>query len=386
MSFLISTAGVLFAFGLVIFVHEFGHFLVAKKSGVKVEQFSFGFGKEIFGFQWGETRYTLNWIPLGGFVKMAGETPEDYKGPAFEGKSNVDPANADHSRDFMAQPWYRRFMIAIAGPFMNYLLSSIIFFLMLSVWGEPIQTNRTQVGEVMPGKPAAAAGIKPGDHVLSVNGEKVEDFLEVALKIHGRPEQATEVVVKREDQELKFTVVPEKDTARNNVGIIGIRPATPIQDHKEIGVVDSAKKAVWQCWNISRFTLYYLGQKIVAREKPDVAGPIGITQVIVKAVKTGWEDFFFLIAMISVAIGLFNLFPIPLLDGGHMLYYLIEGITGRPVSEKVMSKANMVGFALLMSLFVFATFNDIQRIYTDKAAKTAATATPSPSPTPAQPK
>ncbi len=373
MTFLLSVLGVVFAFGLVIFVHEFGHFMVAKKSGVRVEQFSFGFGREIFGFQKGETRYTVNWIPLGGFVKMAGETPEEYTGPAFEGKSAVtEGATVDRSRDFLAQPWYLRVLIALAGPFMNYVLAIIIFFLMLMIWGEPIQTNKTQVGEVMAGKPAAAAGIQAGDHVVSVQGQAVEDFMEVALKIHDRPEQPTDIVVKRDGEEIKFTMTPEKDASRGGVGIIGIRPAAPIQDHVKRGAVSSAKKAVWQCWNISKFTLYYLGQKIMARERPDVAGPIGITQVIVKAVKTGLEDFMFLIAMISVAIGLFNLFPIPLLDGGHILYYVIEGIKGKPVSAGIMNKANMVGFALLISLFVFATFNDIQRIHTERKAKKTA--------------
>lgn len=370
MTFLLSVAGVVFAFGLVIFVHEFGHFIVAKKSGVKVEQFSFGFGREIFGFQMGETRYTLNWIPLGGFVKMAGETPEDYKGPAFEGKSNVSSDNVDHSRDFLAQPWYRRLGIALAGPFMNYSLSTIIFFSMLAVWGEPVQVNKTQVGTVLENRPAAKAGLQPGDTIVSVEGQTVEDFFDVKLKIHERPEMPTALVIKRNEQEINLTVTPDKDP--NGGGMIGIMAAAPVTNHKPITLPHAAKMAVWQCWNVSRYTLTYLGEKIVKHEKPDVAGPIGITQVIVKAVKTGWEDFFFLIAMISVAIGLFNLFPIPLLDGGHMLYYVIEGIQGKPVSEKVMSKANMVGFALLMMLFVFATFNDIQRIYTTRAEKAAA--------------
>jgi regulator of sigma E protease len=371
MIFLLSTAGVVFAFGLVIFVHEFGHFIVAKKSGVKVEQFSFGFGREIFGFQQGETRYSVNWIPLGGFVKMSGETPEEYTGPAFEGKSTPQVGETDHSRDFLAQPWYRRVLIAMAGPFMNYVLATVVFFSMLMVWGEPIQINKTEVGEVMANRPAAKVGLKTGDSVVSVQGQPVEDFVDVALKIHDRPEMPTDIIVKRNGQEIKFTVVPERDKERGGVGIIGIRPATPIQEHKKIGAGAAAQKAVWQCWNISKFTLYYLAQKIYAHEKPDVAGPIGITQVIVKAVKTGWEDFFFLIAMISVAIGLFNLFPIPLLDGGHMLYYVIEGVRGKPVSANVMNKANMVGFALLVSLFIFATFNDIQRIYSERTKAVA---------------
>jgi regulator of sigma E protease len=369
--FLLNAGAIVFVFGVIIFVHEGGHFLMAKKSGVKVEQFSFGFGREIFGFQKGETRYTVNWIPLGGFVRMAGEMPDNYDGPAFEGKTTTEAADRDKSREFMAQPWQSRLLIAAAGPVTNYGLSIALFFLILTIKGQAIQTNPTEVGTVMDGKPAAHAGLKPGDKVLSVEGVVVEDFVTLASKIQERPLKDTLLRVQRGGNEMEIHVVPEADKSRGGVGIIGIRPAAPVEDHKKIGVGEAGKLAVRQCWNLSKFTLVYLGQKIMSHERPDVAGPLGITQVIVKAVKTGWEDFFYLIGMISVAIGLFNFFPIPLLDGGHMLYYAIEGIRGRPLSQKVMSRANMVGFAFLISLFVFATFNDIQRIGSERAKPTA---------------
>jgi len=353
-------AGVLFAFGMVIFFHEFGHFIVAKKTGVKVEQFSFGFGKEIFGFQIGETRYTVNWVPLGGYIRMAGEFPEEYKGPVLEGKGETEKDNVDHSRDFMAKPWYHRILIAFAGPFMNYVLAVVIFFGMLLIWGQQIQINKTEVGEVIPGLPAEKAGMRVGDTILEVEGIKVDNFMALAMKIHGRADQKTEIVVDRAGRTMTFNIVPRLDE-KMNVGLIGIRQAKPVTTRKKVGVFSAAKKAVWQCWNISAFTLAYLGDKIIKRQAPDVAGPIGITQVIVKAVQAGWEDFMYLIAMISVAIGLFNLFPIPLLDGGHVVYYLVEGIRGKPLSQAIMGRANMVGMALLLSLLVFATINDIQR-------------------------
>lgn len=372
--FLLDAAAIVFVFGVIIFVHEGGHFLMAKKSGVKVEQFSFGFGKEIFGFQKGETRYTLNWVPLGGFVRMAGELPDGYEGPAFEGKSSTEESDRDKSREFMAQPWYRRFLIAAAGPVTNYALATLIFFGSLMFFGEPTQINRTEIGEVLQGKPAATAGLKTGDKVVSVQGVPVEDFIEIAMKIQERPLLDTVLTVDRGGQKIDIHVVPEKDATRSGVGVIGIKPAAPIESHERIGVAAAGKRAVWQCWNISRFTLYYLGQKIISRERPDVAGPVGIAKIIVKSVKTGMEDFLYLIAMISVAIGLFNFFPIPMLDGGHMLYYAIEGVRGRPLSQKIIGRANMVGFALLLSLFVFATVNDFQRKDTDKG-KPAATET-----------
>ncbi len=352
MNILLYAAGIAFAFGLVIFVHEFGHFFVAKKSGVKVERFSFGLGPEMFGFKWGETRYCIAWLPLGGEVRMAGEFPDGEGNPA-----PVEPGE-DTSRHFFSQPWYRRILIAFAGPFMNYVLAAVIFFSMLMIWGEAIQTNRTQVGQVMAGMPAEKAGVMPGDRVVSVQGEPVDDFADLAAKIHNRPDQATDLIFLRDGKEIKLTIVPQNE---KGTGLIGIKPADPIVARQKIGVVASVKKSFAQCWDISAGTLYYLGQKIMARQRPDVAGPLGIGQVIVKAVKSGPEDFFFLIAMISVAIGLFNLFPIPMLDGGHVLYYVIEGIRGRPLSPNIMGKANIVGLAFLLSLLVFATMNDVQR-------------------------
>lgn len=370
MTILLYIAGVAFAFGLVIFVHEFGHFIVAKKSGVKVDRFSFGLGPEMVGFQWGETRYCIAWLPLGGEVRMAGEFVDgeessDDKEPA--------PSTEDTSRHFFSQPWYRRILIAFAGPFMNYLLAAVLFFGMLLVWGEPYQTNKTQIGEVVAGMPAEKAGLMKGDSIVSIQGEKVDDFLTIRDRIAERGGQETDIVVQRAGLSIPLKVTPDQDSKK-----IGIGPADPITEKKNVSVIDAAKKSIWQCWNISAGTIYYLGHKIVKHERPDVAGPLGISQVIVKAVKSGWEDFLYLIGLISVAIGLFNLFPIPLLDGGHVLYYLVEGLRGKPLSHKVMGKANMVGLAFLLSLLVFATINDVQRFRgpKEKAAATATTAAP----------
>src|SRR5262249_44805230 len=151
--------------------------------------------------------------------------------------------------------------------------------------GEPVQVNQTEIGEVVAGKPAATVGLKAGDKVKSVNGVAVEDFIDIAIKIQERPQMDTVLAVDRGGQSLQFHVVPEKDKDRGGVGIIGIRPAAPVEEHKPIGVLSAGKRAVWQCYNISRFTLYYLGQKIISRERPDVAGPVGIAKIIVKSVK-----------------------------------------------------------------------------------------------------
>ena len=364
LSYAQNTIGILFVFGVVIFIHEFGHFIVAKKSGIKVEQFSFGFGPEIFGINWGETRYTVNWIPLGGYVRMAGEVLEDYEGPHLEGKTKETDTEKkddhDPSRDFMAQPWYRRILVAVAGPAMNYVLAAFVFFALFVIWGEPFQTNKTEVGEVIAGMPAEKAGLQSGDWILRINGEDVADFQSIAERIGKRANQETELLIRRGEEEIFLTVVPKLNESESR-GLIGIRPAEPVVESKKIGVGKSIVYAVRQCWVLSSLTLSHLGQKIMAGEKPDVAGPIGIGQVIVKAVQSGLRDFISLIAFISVALGLFNLFPIPLLDGGHIVYYLIEGVRGKPLSAKAMGRANVVGLALLLSLLAFATVNDFTR-------------------------
>jgi len=360
---LLYTISIVFAFGLVVFIHEFGHFIVAKKSGIKVLNFAFGFGKEIFGFMRGETRYSVNWLPLGGYVKMAGDVPEDYSGPVLEGKTEGASETGDHSREFLAQKWYRRIPVVVAGPFMNYVLAFFIFFGILMWWGMPIQTNKTEIGEVMAGKPADKAGVLVGDRVLSVEGEKVEDFFSLAEIIHKRPALPTKLVIKRGDQTLDFTITPVNE---GNIGIIGIRPADPIEERTKVGMGDAVKKSAIQCWNITYITMYYLGQKIMTMEKPDLAGPVGIAQVINKAAKAGAEQYFYLIGLISVSLGLFNLFPIPLLDGGHLVYYLIEGIRKKPLSAKVMDRANQVGLVLIGAIFFLALYNDIQRIVITK--------------------
>lgn len=358
-SFLISCAAIVAVFGIVIFVHEFGHFIVAKKSGVKVEEFAFGFGPKIFSFQYGETLYSVNWIPLGGFNKFQGEVGEEYGGPVLEGPGSHQDPNKDTSRDFLAQPWHRRIIIGLAGPAMNYLLAFLVFLGIFFCWGEPYQINRTEVGDTVKGMPADLAGIKTGDFILRVQNEPVDNFTEMREKIRARPEKETEFLVKRLGKEFSVTLVPIN---KGGEGLIGVAQASPIYEHRKISIVPAVKQSAFQCWFISAGTVYYLYHAIRTHVRPDLSGPIGITQAIAKTAKQGMEDLLSLMAMISVAIGLFNLFPIPLLDGGHILYYLIEGVRGKPVSQKVVGKVNMVGMAILLGLMVLATMNDVQRL------------------------
>ncbi len=360
MSFLISALGILVVFGLVIFVHEFGHFIVAKKTGIKVERFSFGLGPELCGFQWGETRYCLAWIPLGGEVRMAGDMEfEESK------KENAEPPKPKDPRDFFAQPWYRRIPVILAGPGMNYVLAFFLFAFIAFVWGIPTASDKPVIGDLMEGFPAHQAKLQTGDLFLSIDNTPVDSWTALAGKIHQSPDKPVTVVVQRGHEEITVSLTPKRDE-RLDVGLIGI---TPSVEYIKAGFFQSMGIGVKQCVGWTVFTLKYLGNKIVRREKPDLAGPIGIANVVAKATKSGMKDFIYLIALISVGIGLFNLFPIPILDGGHLMFFLWEGIARKPASAKAMQRANAIGLSLLLGILVFATYSDIQRMIVSKKMK-----------------
>jgi len=354
---LLSIGAIILAFGMVVFLHEMGHFLVAKRLGVKVERFAFGFGPEIFGFTRGETRYVIAWIPLGGEVRMSGEMMED----------NV----TDDPRAFFAQPWYRRFQIAIAGPVMNYVLAFVLFFFIGIMWGFPIRG--IMIRNVEPGQPAAEAGLLPGDEIVGIGEEVPLNWSVIVERIQQSPGQALSLQVRRENQELTISVVPKvalsksagaEDPRPAGRGRIGIRlEPSPNVLSNERGFITSLFRSGEHIYFWTVTPLKYLGDKLRRFEAPEeLSGPLGIAKIISLAARSGLRDFISIIAILSTAIGLFNLLPIPLLDGGHMAFYLWEGITGRPLNKKVFQAAWAVGLTLLLTLVLYATYKDIQRL------------------------
>jgi regulator of sigma E protease len=340
---LFQIAVTIIGIGILVFVHELGHFIMAKKFKLKVEKFTFGFGPEIIGYTYGETRYAICAIPLGGMVKMPGEDVESATGSPDE---------------FYSQPWYKRLLIAIMGPLMNYAFAILIFGAVFYMWGIDKPSSLPKIGEILPDYPAAKAGLKPGDVVVKINKAEIKTWLDMAEYIHTHTNQELEMVVLRDNKEFALKIMPKKDEV-SGLGIIGISPDF---ETERIGMASSlwlgTKMTVFQ----SVFTLEYLGQKIIKFEKPDVAGPIGVIQYLAKAAKTGWRSLLNFIAIISTALGLFNLLPIPILDGGHIFIALIEGIIRRPLSKKVVMNANMVGLSIIVLIFLLATYNDITRI------------------------
>lgn len=349
-----------FALGLVIVLHESGHFFMCRRLGVRVEKFAFGFGPELLGFTDSVgTRFSLCAIPFGGFVKPAGEDP------------SAEGAAAPKKDEYFGQPWSGRLLIVYAGPAMNYLLAFALYTGLIWGKGLPEASKEAVIGNMMVGYPADKAGIAIGDKITAFGGRALTGWEDLASSIHRSPEKEITLTVEREGKALDVKVVPRKDETGER-GVIGIMPKA---EYKAVGPLAAGGEALRLCWTQSKATVTTIAGKLWKRERPDLAGPVGIFQMVSRASRAGWEEFVFLIGFISVAIGFFNLLPLPLLDGGHAMFYWWEGLRGRRASNAAMEKANTIGIAFLMSLLVFATYNDIVRIRTERAAKAAKTET-----------
>ncbi|MBI4677981.1 MAG: site-2 protease family protein [Elusimicrobia bacterium] len=348
-----SAAAVVATLGVVILFHELGHFILCRLLGVRVERFAFGFGPELFGWT-GRlgTRFSLCAIPLGGFVKPAGESIEECSGARDE---------------YYGQNWLRRLMIVFAGPAMNYVLAWLLFAGVVCFNGIPEAGLEPVIGNMVTGYPADAAGIQIGDEITAVSGKRVETWEELARAIHASPGKELELSVRRGSQVSRKKLVPKKDDSTGK-GIVGIMPK-PF--YREVGLLESVWEGARQCVSLTVFTIQTIGSKLLKREKPDLAGPVGIAQMVSRAARSSMEDLVFLIGLISVAIGFFNLLPIPLLDGGHAVLYLWEGLSGRKLTPATVNKANNVGIFFLLFLLAFATYNDFSRIFSERAARKA---------------
>jgi len=333
---------IIFGIGILVFVHELGHFIFAKKYG-KVEKFTLGFGPEIIGFTKNGTRYAICAIPLGGMTKMPGESIETSTGAEGE---------------FYSLPWWKRLIIAVSGPAMNYILAIVLFTIVIYFWGLANPINEPIIGEVIENKPAAKSGLQPGDIILSIDDIKINTWEQMAEIIQKTVKKKLKFSIERNKNMLIIYIEPEFDPNRK-VSIIGIKPGMKIEKVSFIKSVDYGIRAViFQ----SIFTVKYLLDKLLKWETPEVAGPIGVAKILAEAARLGWDHMLNILAVISVALGLFNLFPIPLVDGGHILFSIIEGITKKHINKKFVEIANFVGLGLIILIFIFATYSDLARL------------------------
>ncbi|MBV9070872.1 MAG: RIP metalloprotease RseP [Acidobacteria bacterium] len=422
-----NLAGIIIVLGFLVFAHESGHFFVAKLFRVRVLVFSLGFGKRLFGFRKGATDYRVSLVPLGGYVRMAGDTPEENQ-----------PANPE---EFLSKPKWQRFLILVAGPFMNIVIA-IAFIAIISMVGTESIIVKPVIGEVMAGKPAARAGLLPGDRVVAIDGEKINDFDDLRMNIgmHGgtpvrvdylRGGQLRSTVMTPEREESEFGPIgkaglwPYLDTTLGRVtagspaAAAGLRTGDrivtvnghPVSQLKELDVwFDAAKKSaialdvvrgnerfhttlpvvatfdpndpyrgfmpptevkklslipalkdsVQQNWKMLRYAFITLGRLFRAEGSvKELSGPISIARISGAMVRRGVMPVVALMAMISLQLGIMNLLPIPVLDGGHIMILLIEGVARRDLSLRVKERIQQVGFAVLAALMIVVIYNDV---------------------------
>ncbi len=347
---------------VIVFVHEFGHFIVARWCKVDVEVFSIGFGREIFGWQDRHgTRWKVCWLPLGGYVKFAGDANAASL-PSRERENHGVAAPGD----FHGKPVGQRAAVVVAGPVANYLLAIAIFFLTLTFIGIPV--NEPKVNAVRPGGAAAQAGILPGDIIRKVNGEPTASFEDVQRIVAPRAGQPLTIEVERAGRPVETTVTPveteiKSGNASVKIGLIGIeRSAAGPRNYMRQNAGEALETALERTWFITSQSILYVGRMLSGSEGTgQLAGPLGIAEMTGRAASLGIFEFLRIAAVLSVSIGLINLFPIPMLDGGHLLYYAIEAVRGRPLGQDAQEFGFKLGFALVLTLMVFATWNDIVR-------------------------
>jgi regulator of sigma E protease len=348
-----SVGAALLGLGILIVFHEFGHFLLAKLSGVGVLTFSVGFGPKIWVKKKGETEYALSAFPLGGYVKMVGEDPDEEVG------------QADIERSFAHKSLAKRIAIVAAGPGFNLLLAVILLLAVFLFYGVPVLS--TQVGGVEPGSPAERADIRKGDVVSALNGHPVRDWEALSSGIKKSGGSAITLQLRRGNQEITLTVQPTKKEGRNIFGekrdewMIGIGSQMSIQKGSPgLAVV----RAFQQTYEYARITLLALYKMILGEVSPrNLGGPILIAQMAGQQAQEGLSSFLAFLAVLSINLGVLNLLPIPVLDGGHLLFFLVETVIGRPVAVKHREMAQQVGVFLLMLLMVYAFYNDIARFF-----------------------
>lgn len=349
---------------VVVFVHELGHFLVARWCGVRVSAFSIGFGREITGFDDRHgTRWRLAWIPLGGYVKFM-DDDNAASAPSHEALRNMTPEQRAGS--FHAKPLWRRAAVVAAGPIANFLLAIVIFAAGFTLYG--IRSTAPRVDEVIAESPAAKAGFQAGDVITSIDGRQIRTFNEVLRMVTTSGGRELTIDVKRTSGSATIKVRPQLDEFKDelgnvqNVWRVGIKQkSTPDQISEErVDPITAVGLGIKETSFIITSTLGYLSDVVTLRQKPDqLGGPVRIADVAGKVAQRSVFDLVYLAAFISVSVGLVNLFPIPLLDGGHLMFYAVEAVRGQPLSERTQELSFRIGMAVVFTIMMFSMINDL---------------------------
>ncbi len=339
--------------GVLVFFHEFGHFIVARFFGVGVEKFSLGFGPRLFGKTVGMTDYRVSAIPLGGYVKMVGEEP------------NAEIADDMIPFSFTHKSVYKRMAIVIAGPLFNVILAILIFWGLFTFYGAYEQD--TVIGKVAPDSAALSAGLQAKDRILSIGGKSIGTWAEISDTIKNSGGNAIEIKVKRGSENLAFQVKPLLKKSKNEFGeevdryLIGVESSGNMIP-KELSAGSAFTESVKQTWQVAEVTVLSMVKMIQGKiSKKELGGPIMIAQMAGAQARQGIANLIWFIAIISVNLAVLNILPIPVLDGGHLVFFTIEAIKGSPVSENARMTAQQIGMLLLLLLMVFVFYNDLTR-------------------------
>ena len=352
---------------VIVFIHEFGHYIVARMCGVRITTFSIGFGKEIWGFNDKRgTRWKISMLPFGGFVKMFGDSGAAST-PDTEGLQAM--TSTERAVAFHYKPLWKKALVVAAGPAANFILTIAIFFGFM--FGNGIVSTEPVVGEVLPGSPAAESGILAGDRVLSIDGSAIEKFNDIPYMILPNTGTPVTVVLLRAGEQKSIALTPRIEEIDDGLGNkarqarIGLKSMQ--QNVQNVGVWGAFKESINRTYQICAMSLRVMGQMIQGkRDTSELKGPLGIAKVSGQAADQGLTTIIWFIALLSVNLGMVNLFPVPMLDGGHLVFYAIEGLIRRPVPAKVMDYSYRLGAALIAMLMVYAFYNDLVQMAVSK--------------------
>jgi len=344
--------------GILVFIHEFGHYITAKKSDIMVSEFALGFGPKLLSKKAGETVYSIRAIPLGGFCNMVGEFPADESMPEEE-REIYDRAK-EKGRLFTQKSAFNRLAVILMGPIMNFLLAALIFILAFAIFGVPTSTTEEAVlGEVIPEQPAAEAGLRANDRILAINGQEINSWEEMSELIRANANQEITIRYQRNEKVNTINLTPAL-SEESERGVIGIYPQL-VRDN--VSLTSSITMGLQQTYQVFKMTIMGFVQMFRDSSTEDIGGPIMIASIIGQAARTGILNVLNWTAIISINLGIINLLPFPALDGGRLLFIFIEIIRGKAVDPRKESYVHLVGFAVLMILMIYIIYNDLMRTF-----------------------
>jgi regulator of sigma E protease len=351
-------AALLVALTVIVFVHEYGHFKVARLCGMKVDVFSIGFGREV----WGKTdrhgtRWKIGWLPVGGYVKFAGD---------INAASLPDTSVPPKPDEFHGKPIWQRSLVVLAGPVANFILAFVLFAAAFFILGD--QVPGTKIGEIIAGSPAEQGGLKPNDMVLRVNGQKVQAFNDIVLVVRESPGKGLVFDVKRSGETLALTIVPAAEVIEREfygkftIGKIGAAASQDPSNFHDVSLLRAVQLSANEISRIVELTVKYVGRLIVGQDTLGQLGGVGtMAKLSGDAASSGIFPYIGMIGLLSVSIGLINLFPIPMLDGGHLVFYAIEAIRRRPLGAEAQEWSFRIGFAVVIFIMLVGNMNDLMR-------------------------